>query len=98
MKKSEDIIKLLSETNNPDYQLLKACEELSELTTALLQYVNKKGTKTTKKDVIDEIGDVKIRIKVLEKTFGEKAVNKRFNFKINKFKKYFQKKLYIGRI
>ena len=95
MTKSKLVIETLVKTNNPKYQLLKACEELSELNTALMQYVNK-GTK--KQEIIDEIGDVKIRLKILEKVFSEKKVKKRYNFKINKFYNYIKQNKYIGRI
>lgn len=93
-----DTIKKLIETNNPDFQLLKAVEELNELSTALMQYYNKKGRKTTKQDVIEEIGDVKIRLKILEKVFGKERVKTRYLYKLNKFANYLKNSKYIGRI
>tara|TARA_R110000772_G_scaffold54130_1_gene123520 strand:- start:43293 stop:43589 length:297 start_codon:yes stop_codon:yes gene_type:complete len=98
MKRDDEVIEILSNTNNSKYQLLKACEELSELTTALLQYVNKKGRKTTDQDVIDEIGDVKIRLKILENVFGKSKVKERYQKKLKKFSGYIDKGLYIGGI
>lgn len=98
MKKSEIVIKELLKTNSTKYQLLKACEELSELNTALLQYINKGDVKSYKQDVIDEIGDVKIRLKILEEVFGKEKVSKRYKFKINKFFNYLKNKKYIGSI
>ena len=86
--KNEEVIKFLAENNSDEYQLMKACEELSELTTALLQYITKKGQKTTYQDVIDEIGDVKIRMELLESRFGAYAVQRRYNFKLQKFAGY----------
>lgn len=96
--KNNDIIDSLVNNNEETYQLTKACEEFSELTTALLQYITKKGRKTTKQDVIDEIGDVKIRLQILEKVFGENDVKKRYDFKLNKFKGYIKDKKYTGGI
>lgn len=97
-KKVNKVISKLIETNNKDYQLLKVIEELSELQTALLQYINKEGKKTTKQDVIDEIGDVKIRIKILTEIFGKEEVKKRIKEKVNKFDNYLKNGKYIGNI
>lgn len=96
--KNKKVIKTLVNTNDPTYQLVKACKELSELNTAVLQYVTKKGRKTTKQEIIDEIGDVKIRIKILEKVFGEKEVKKRVDFKLKKFGGYIKEGKYEGGI
>ena len=92
------VIETLLTTNKKKYQLLKATEELSELTTALLQYVTKKGMKTTEQEVIDEIGDVRIRLEILTKVFGEDACMERYNEKINKFHEYIIEDKYIGTI
>ena len=92
------IIQKLINTNDKIYQLTKAAEETSELTTALLQYITKKGRKTTKQDVIDEIGDAKIRIEILEEIFGKKAVKKRYTDKLKKFTDYLETGKYKGRI
>ncbi len=85
---NNEVLAFLLENNSDEYQLTKACEELSELTTALLQYITKKGRKTTRQDVIDEIGDVKIRLKILEVIFGIDKVNERVDSKLAKFAGY----------
>lgn len=96
--KNKQILAKLLQTNNPDFQLLKASEELSELQTVLLQYITKRGRKTSKQEVIDEIGDVKIRLKILEAIFGKEKVKKRVNFKLNKFKEYLKEGKFKGNI
>ena len=98
MVNKKEVIKRMLVNNDPDYQLIKALEELSELQTALLQFITKKGRKTTKQDVIEEIGDVKIRMKILEKVFGKKAVNKRVTEKLTKFDGYMNEKKFSGQI
>jgi len=95
---NKEVIKNLVRNNRYKYQLLKAAEETSELTTALLQFVTKDGGKTTKKDVIDEIGDVKIRLEILEEVFGKIAVKKRYNEKLKKFSGYIKNNMYTGKI
>lgn len=96
---NKETIEFLVKTNNKDYQIDKALEELSELTTALLQFKNKpKNPEPKIKAVIEEIGDVKIRLEILEEIFNKKKVLKRYNYKLNRFKYFIKKQLYIGRI
>lgn len=85
---NKEIINYLVKTNESKFQILKACEELSELNTILLQDITKEGRKTIQQDIIDEIGDVIIRMKILKKIYGKKKVNKRINLKLQEFKKY----------
>ncbi len=96
--KTKEIVDYLIKTNDPKFQIYKACEELSELSTELLQYANKDGRKTVTQDIIDEIGDVKLRLKILEKIFGKEKVKKRIKFKIKKFSKYIEEEKYIKQI
>lgn len=98
-KKQEKIINELVEKNTESGNLHKAVEELSELTTALAQYIVKdKNREARKQDVIDEIGDVEIRLNILKKMFNEEEVDKRVSFKLNKLKSYLDKGKYKGRI
>lgn len=93
------IINELVEKNTEQGNLLKAVEELSELSTALIQYLVKEENKEKQlKSVIDEIGDVEIRLNILRKIFGEEEVDNRISFKLNKFSEYIDKGLYSGRI
>ena len=95
--KDKELIKYLVENNDYKYNLLKTAEELNELSTILLQYVNK-DNKIDKQKIIEEIGDSIIRIKVLKKLFNKKKINSRINFKLNKLKSYIKKNKYIGKL
>lgn len=87
------IIKTLVETNDYDYNLLKAAEELQELSLVLVQTVLKKK-KVDPQEVIDEIGDVKIRLKIIEEFFDKDKVKARIGYKISKFSEYLLKGKY----
>ena len=91
------LIKYLVKNNDYKYNLLKAAEELNELSTILLQYVNK-DNKIDKQKIIEEIGDSIIRIKVLKKLFNKKKINSRIDFKLKKFKSYIKNNKYIGKL
>ena len=91
------LIKYLVENNDYKYNLLKTAEELNELSTILLQYVNK-DDKIDKQKIIEEIGDSIIRIKVLKKLFSKKKINSRIDFKLKKFKSYIKNNKYIGKL
>lgn len=91
------LIKYLVKNNDYKYNLLKAAEELNELSTILLQYVNK-DNKIDEQKIIEEIGDSIIRIRVLKKLFNKKKINSRINFKLKKFKNYIKNNKYIGKI
>ena len=95
--KNKELIKYLVENNDYKYNLLKTAEELNELSTILLQYVNK-DNKIDKQKIIEEIGDSIIRITVLKKLFNKKKINSRINFKLNKLKSYIKENKYIGKL
>lgn len=79
--------------NGDQYNLIKSAEEASELATVLLQ----KATKTDRVDdqeVIDEIGDVFIRLIILSKKFGVENVLQRLEHKLSKFKDYHDSERY----
>ena len=59
-----------------DNKMLKIAEELSELTSRILQHVNKK--KSYEEKVFEEIEDVEFRISELKKIF-EKCSNNSSN-------------------
>ena len=73
--KNKELIKYLVENNDYKYNLLKTAEELKELSLILTQMALKKE-KVDKQEVIDEIGDVKIRLKVIQHFFSRKKVDK----------------------
>ena len=95
--KDKELIKYLVENNDYKYNLLKTAEELNELSTILLQYVNK-DNKIDKQKIIEEIGDSIIRITVLKKLFNKKKINLRVKFKLNKLKSYIKENKYIGKL
>lgn len=95
--KDKELIKYLVENNDYKYNLLKTAEELNELSTILLQYVNK-DNKIDKQKIIEEIGDSIIRIKVLKKLFSKKKVKERIKFKLDKFRSYIKEGKYKGGI
>lgn len=74
--------------NDEDYTLRKTIEELQELSLILTQRLNKSKELVPDKDIIEEIGDVQIRLKVLKKMFPSKLIKKRINFKLTKFYNY----------
>ena len=95
--KDKELIKYLVENNDYKYNLLKTAEELQELSLVLTQMALKEE-KVDKQEVIDEIGDVIIRLKVLFHLFSLKKISKRVKFKLNKLKSYIKENKYIGKL
>lgn len=91
--KNSELIKYLADNNDYKYNLLKAAEELQELSLVLTQMTLKKD-KVDEQEVIDEIGDVKIRLKIIEHLFSRKKVKERIKFKLNKFRSYIKEGKY----
>ena len=95
--KDKELIKYLVENNDYKYNLLKAAEELQELSLVLTQMALKEE-KVDKQEVIDEIGDVIIRLNVLFHLFSLKKISKRVKFKLNKLKSYIKEGKYKGKL
>jgi hypothetical protein len=93
----KELIKYLVDNNDYTYNLLKTAEELQELALVLTQMALKED-KVKNQEVIDEIGDVKIRLKVLGHLFSKKDVKKRIKYKIDKLKSYIKENKYIGKL
>ena len=91
------LIKYLVKNNDYKYNLLKTAEELQELSLVLTQMALKKE-KVNEQEVIDEIGDVKIRLKVIQYFFSKKKVKERIKFKLDKFRSYIKEGKYKGGI
>lgn len=85
--KNKGIIDILVERNGYEYNLGKAAEELSELTTVLLQKLLKPN-KVKDQEIIDEIGDCIIRLEILQKIFNKELIDKRIAYKLGKFQEY----------
>jgi len=93
----KELIQYLVDNNDYKYNLLKAAEELQELSLVLTQMALKKE-KVNPQEVIDEIGDVKIRLKVIQHFFSRKKVKERIKFKLDKFRSYIKEGKYKGGI
>jgi len=87
------IIAKVAETNSHKYSLLKSSEEFQELALILIQQRTKKGRDFTK-DIIEEIGDCKIRLAILEHLYDKEKIQERVDYKLTKFKEYLDNKQY----
>ena len=65
-------------------QMLKCCEELSELEAAILKHINKDMNNTD--EVLDEMADVYIMLEQMKSIFpfGENVLDDRINYKLNR--------------
>ena len=81
---------LLNE-NDKEYNLTKTAEELQELALILIQK-NNKPQQIRDEKIIEEIGDVMIRLKVLKKSYPKELISARINYKLNKFYTFIKKK------
>lgn len=65
-------------------QMLKCCEELSELEAAILKHLNKDIDNSD--EVLDEVADVYIMLEQVKSIFGfdENSVESRINYKLNR--------------
>lgn len=80
--------------NNPkDYNLHKASEECQELGLVLNQKLLK-PQKVKDQEIIDEIGDVYIRLEILKRIYGEEAIQARIDTKLATYKTYIDHKRY----
>ena len=96
----EEIVDFMVNKNQEQFNYLKFCEEATELQELLLKKVNKVDKKDIPSNlgIIDEIGDVKVRLLVLEKMFGEDNINERVKYKMEKWKGYIEKGKYQGKL
>lgn len=95
-----EITQLLATTNGYQYNLLKTAEELTELSEVLLKKVNKMGgpKEPSDQDIIEEIGDVGIRLMILTYLFDQKAIEERINFKLKKYEGWINEGKFTGNI
>lgn len=91
--KQQKVIDHLIKENGEQYNMLKASEEMQELGLVLVQKVLK-PTKVDDQEIIDEIGDVFIRMEILKRMYPAQDIQKRINHKLAKFKEYIDHKLY----
>lgn len=88
-----EIIDYLHQKNGERYNLHKASEECQELGLVLNQYLLKPG-KVNVQEIIDEIGDVMIRLEILKKMFSNEAIQLRIEKKLSKYKEYIDDERY----
>jgi len=89
---AKKFFRILARKNDYNYILSKTCEELTELQEVLLKMMNKKGeNKPPRQNLIEELGDVEIRLYNLKKRLKitQKDLNDRKIYKANKFIGYF---------
>lgn len=92
-KEQLKIIDHLVKNNGVDYNLLKASEECQELGLVLVQKTLKPN-KVRIQEIIDEIGDVAIRLEILKKIYSQEDIQKRVDHKLSKFKEYIEEGVY----
>lgn len=94
-KEQKEIINQLYEYNSFEYTAAKCSEELQELSLELTKLVTKPDLDDQRiQAIIDEIGDVEIRFKILKKHWLKEDINKRIDFKMTKFKELLESKRY----
>lgn len=94
---SYEIFEFLGRHNTKKYNLAKLAEELNELSDVCLKIHNKKPDKhPSKQAMIDEIGDVKARIKMIMVSQGitNADIRKRHLHKANKYLGYLKENKY----
>lgn len=77
----------LTKHNDSTYNLHKAAEECQELGLVLTQFILKPDH-VDMSEIIDEIGDVAIRLEILKRIFPADKIEERINFKLEKYKGY----------
>lgn len=71
----------------------KASEEFQELALVLNQKLLK-PTKVDDQEIIDEIGDCIIRLKILKKMYPKQSIKQRVILKLTKFKEWLDNNQY----
>lgn len=87
------LIAKLSKHNDSTYNLHKAAEECQELGLVLTQFILK-PQKVEMTEIIDEIGDVIIRLEILKRIFPIDKIEERVAFKLSKYKDYLELEKY----
>lgn len=95
MEKSEKkkVLEHLLKNNGTEYNMHKASEEFQELALVLNQKLLK-PTKVDDQEIIDEIGDCIIRLKILKKMYSKSKIKERVDYKLGKYKEYIDTKAY----
>jgi NTP pyrophosphatase (non-canonical NTP hydrolase) len=96
----EEVTEFFVKTNRPEYNILKCCEELTELQEVLLKYHLKIPEKKPPiEKVIEEAGDVIFRLAVVVEQFNIfDEVGDRIREKVEKLIEYYKQGKYKGGI
>lgn len=95
------LFRFLGRNNNKKFLLSKTCEELTELQEILLKTMNKIDPhRPSREHLIEEIGDVEIRLAMLKERFKitNKDIVRRKMYKANKFVGYLNQGTYKNNI
>ena len=90
---NKELIKQIAQRNTKEYNLHKASEEMQELGLVLTQYLVKPD-KVDEQEIIDEIGDVIIRLHILKTIFPKEKIKERIKQKLNKYAEYIENNTY----
>jgi predicted nucleic acid-binding Zn-ribbon protein len=98
-QEQKKVIHDLFVNNSTEYNIDKLLEELAELSTAILQARNKTSQSNDdilkhRQAMIDEIGDVQIRLAVYSETFKNTEIESRIDKKLSKFDEYLRNRKY----
>ena len=91
--KYDKVLTEITHNNGNQYNLVKSAEESNELATILLQKATK-DERIPDQGIVDEVGDVFIRLIMLTKIYGVDHVISRLEYKLNKFAEYNDSKKY----
>lgn len=89
----KQIIADLLKYNTLEYNIAKATEELQELSLILTQKLLKPNM-VKEQQIIDEIGDVFIRLQLLMELYNKEGIVKRINMKLTMIKIWMANKSY----
>lgn len=98
MGKTQETIKLLARSNKPNYNLVKLSEELFELGEVVMKLNNKSlANQPPIAKLIEELGDVKLRIEILSISLNIKPeVKQRVKKKCTELREYYDQDKYTG--
>lgn len=85
-EENKEILEQMFKYNTRTFNTLKCAEELQELALELIKVSTKPLLGPERiQAIIDEIGDVEIRFRILKKHFDRDQINQRIQLKIDKF-------------
>ncbi len=93
-----DVLKMLANTNNSDFNKLKLCEELAELSEVLIKsHTKHPDNKPPMEKIVEELGDVSIRMAIFALEHGiESQIEDRIFSKLERLLEYVKAGKYKG--